>query len=345
VLASWASDAGRLDGGSQRIRSLAHALTEVGWDVAHAPVAQSYLSEGVGGTSQILGRVKRRFLPAPSRSGSLLLQQVLPTLADGDLVITSIPPLARSILARRPGLSVWVDFHDTWSDLALTDANLTKGIARRTALLQARALRQLETEVASSAVAATFAGYDDMVRIGAREAYWLPTPTDIGPLNQSDSSRKLAGFIGNFAYPPNLDALANLGTWLPRLTAEGWRVAVAGYGSEGVSLPPTVERWGPVPSIEEAMQRMSAVLVPVRRGGGIKVKAVEALVSGRPVWVDPHVLRGFAPEWRGMFTAWGGSSYPRQPSERRVQEARRRFGHQRFAEDVSGILTRIGGGQ
>ena len=108
-------------------------------------------------------------------------------------------------------------------------------------------------------------------------------------------------FIGNFAYPPNQDAVE----WaaaeiMPRI----WRVIPAArfIVCGGSGRPEWPVRW-PDPRIEwrgfvqdiSAVQRECALfLAPLRTGGGSKLKVLEAMAAGLPVVSTQEGVSGLA---------------------------------------------------
>jgi hypothetical protein len=50
-----------------------------------------------------------------------------------------------------------------------------------------------------------------------------------------------------------------------------------------------------VPSVDSFYQRVDAVLAPIERGGGMKVKVVEAMMHGVPVIATEHARVGLPP--------------------------------------------------
>ena len=98
-------------------------------------------------------------------------------------------------------------------------------------------------------------------------------------------------FIGTLGYYPNADGVR---WWcadvLPRLrvlTATPFRLAIVGTGanltvSELGSLP-EVDVIGQVPDVGIWYQRADAVIIPIRAGGGTRIKALEAFSFRRPV--------------------------------------------------------------
>jgi glycosyltransferase involved in cell wall biosynthesis len=114
-------------------------------------------------------------------------------------------------------------------------------------------------------------------------------PFAIEPPAQADPTGEdgLLLFVGNFAHPPNVDAAR----WLvddimPRLRARdaGARLLLVGAGAPGeirARAGSDVEVLGEVPSVAPFLEAAAVVLAPVRIGGGMRMKALHALASGK----------------------------------------------------------------
>jgi hypothetical protein len=143
---------------------------------------------------------------------------------------------------------------------------------------------------------------------GVEHAHWLP------PLAAEDLDEKQAeiqwdvGFIGNLKMPSNVEGvLWVLNEVLPRLRAHGHnrRVVIAGSqpdpeivdacdGLEDVDLLCDVPDAG-------AIRSQCRVLInPVIRGGGVSLRTVDLLASGKPAVVTTGALRGIAKEARSL---------------------------------------------
>jgi len=94
---------------------------------------------------------------------------------------------------------------------------------------------------------------------------------------------------GMMRYGPNEDAaLYFVGSILPRLlrAQPDARVVLAGDASSGVralARPPSVVVTGEVDSMERVLSDADAVVVPIRVGGGTRIKIIEAWAHGIPV--------------------------------------------------------------
>jgi glycosyltransferase involved in cell wall biosynthesis len=96
-------------------------------------------------------------------------------------------------------------------------------------------------------------------------------------------------FVGNFMHPPNIDAAA----WLvreivPRVRANypAARLRIVGAAASGQVRALTgegVEFVGDVSAIAPVLESAALVLAPVRHGGGMRMKVLHALASGKAV--------------------------------------------------------------
>ena len=93
-------------------------------------------------------------------------------------------------------------------------------------------------------------------------------------------------FVGSFGYPPNVEAVDILfGLW-PRLQSAGGivRLAVIGRGASRFTRPPPgVEIRSDVADVGSALADVDGLIVPLRSGGGVRVKIIEAFGMGLPV--------------------------------------------------------------
>ncbi|HUS16326.1 MAG TPA: glycosyltransferase family 4 protein, partial [Chloroflexia bacterium] len=100
-------------------------------------------------------------------------------------------------------------------------------------------------------------------------------------------------FVGNFNHPPNVDAAVWLvEAILPIVRAEcpGVRLllvgkdppsAVRALASAGVAVT------GTVPEVAPYLREATVFVAPLRQGGGMRIKVLEALASGIPVITTP----------------------------------------------------------
>jgi glycosyltransferase involved in cell wall biosynthesis len=105
-------------------------------------------------------------------------------------------------------------------------------------------------------------------------------------------------FVGGFLHPPNVDAALWLAEEImPRIRARqlGARLTIVGS-----SPPPRVralagehvEVTGRVPRVEPYLERAAVVLAPVRTGGGMRLKVLQAMALGKAVVTTPLGAEG-----------------------------------------------------
>lgn len=110
---------------------------------------------------------------------------------------------------------------------------------------------------------------------------------------------------GSTEYRHNYD-VGLIGTWSWRANAEGleWfqreivprlprnlRIAVAGRGAESIVRAP-VTALGFVTDAMTFLEGCAVIAIPSTAGGGIQVKTLDAIATGRPVVATPTALRG-----------------------------------------------------
>jgi polysaccharide biosynthesis protein PslH len=107
-------------------------------------------------------------------------------------------------------------------------------------------------------------------------------------------------FVGGFRHPPNVDAvlwLANEIMPLIRARLPGIRLVVVGSDppQEVQSLAsPDIAVTGRVPAVEPYLERAAVVLAPVRLGGGMRLKVLQAMALGKAVVTTTVGAEGLA---------------------------------------------------
>jgi glycosyltransferase involved in cell wall biosynthesis len=105
-------------------------------------------------------------------------------------------------------------------------------------------------------------------------------------------------FVGNFVHPPNVDAALRLVRAIaPRVWASASDVRITIVGHEPPELlralaSERVTVTGTVSDVEPYLARAAVVAVPLRLGGGMRVKVLEALAFGKAVVATPRALEG-----------------------------------------------------
>ncbi len=105
-------------------------------------------------------------------------------------------------------------------------------------------------------------------------------------------------FVGSFIHPPNTDAAVRLaGAIFPRLRAEfpDLSLRIVGDSPPGevrALAGAKVSVTGRVPDTTPFLDRAAVVAVPLRLGGGMRVKVLEALAAGKAVVASPLSVEG-----------------------------------------------------
>jgi glycosyltransferase involved in cell wall biosynthesis len=262
-------------------------------------------------------RLKRRLLPVPLRGR---IQAQLPSGQNSGCAISLIPGAHRWALRNRPA---WLDFFDLYSGIAHNQARTVDPCSALVNKAQARVWAKREQAESAEANVVSAASWSDSLRLGER-AVWLPTPvTEQRTLRARRSKRSnqagqvVYGMIANFHYPPNVDAYRRLvREWLNPLLPTASRIIVAGFASETLPRVPNVDVLGAVRSVEEFYDSVDVVVVPIERGGGMKVKVVEAMTYGVPVLATEHALAGLPEAIADEAVKWGQSVlHKRDPRE------------------------------
>ena len=124
-------------------------------------------------------------------------------------------------------------------------------------------------------------------------------------------------FVGTLNYFPNEDAALWLATEIaPRLRqlySEPFRILIAGRNASArlqsrLAGVPEIEFLGEVPCLHPLYERAHIVLVPLRCGGGTKLKALEAVAHRRPIVGTTHAGRGLPLRAGSSYLAADGSN-------------------------------------
>ena len=128
----------------------------------------------------------------------------------------------------------------------------------------------------------------------------IPLATDVPsrPLSPAGDPPPSLAFVGNFVHPPNVDAATRLVLDIfPRLerahpesvlyiVGEGPPRKLAGLSRERVVVT------GRVPDVTPYLDAAAVIAVPIRMGGGTRVKVLEALAAGKAVVASRRALEG-----------------------------------------------------
>ncbi len=255
-----------------------------------------------------------RRLPGSSRSPSA----VPPAAAELRRIVGVAMPSAYD-LALHIGLGPWrvahpaLDAHRTIVDtenvmsrwarrmarLEFERARLSNGVRPRAGALRragqhladASSWRALERAVGPQVQSLIVCSEPDLRALGVPNVVILPNGVDLpaGPLGGGvHASETTLVFPGKMTYAPNLDAAYYLAReLLPELirVVPSVRVMIAGRAPSALQeiASDHLEVTGYVDSMSEVLRRADAVIVPLRAGGGTRIKILEAWAHGLPV--------------------------------------------------------------
>ena len=119
------------------------------------------------------------------------------------------------------------------------------------------------------------------------------------PLDPMGSSPTSICFVGNFIHPPNVDAAVRLidtiFPWLRAQVGPELELYIVGDGAPASVRERSGKNvfvTGRVPDVGPYLDRASVVAVPLRLGGGMRVKVIEALAAGKAVVASPLAVEG-----------------------------------------------------
>lgn len=128
----------------------------------------------------------------------------------------------------------------------------------------------------------------------------IPLGIDIPaqPLSATGSGALSVVFVGGYSHTPNIDAAIRLMTSImPRARARvpGLELVIVGDNPSAemrAAAGDHDEITGPVPAVAPYLDRASLVVLPIRLGGGMRVKLLEALAAGKAVVASPVASAG-----------------------------------------------------
>ena len=158
---------------------------------------------------------------------------------------------------------------------------------RATGRLQRRALGRADRVVCVSE--------PDRLSLGRADAVVVPNGADL-PARVSPVPRggRLV-FVGSLNYAPNAEGVR---WWLrevgPLLPGDLPPLTVVGRGAQAVlGNPPGLQVVSDVPEVAPYLEQASVVVLPLRAGGGSRLKLIEAMAQGRPVVSTSKGAEGF----------------------------------------------------
>lgn len=178
------------------------------------------------------------------------------------------------------------------------------GFGRWLARLDKRAWRRFERQAIESVQAVVvFTERDGQAILGLAggtrvERIPLGIPIPEKPLDPAGSPPPSVLFVGNFMHPPNVDAAERLvSSIFPAVVA---RVPEARLYIVGEQPPARLKMLaderitvtGRVPDLTPFLDRAGLCVAPLRLGGGMRIKVLEALAAGKALVASPLAVEG-----------------------------------------------------
>lgn len=129
----------------------------------------------------------------------------------------------------------------------------------------------------------------------------------LGSINRVETHAEAASvvYVANFAYEPNIDGALFLAEEIwPRISAKvpSARLLLVGNAPPAEILRLAADRrvivTGRVPEVVPYLDRAAVVVCPLRVGGGVKVKVLEALARGKALVTTPVGVQGLPDDVR-----------------------------------------------
>lgn len=178
-----------------------------------------------------------------------------------------------------------------WRRLAATEPSAARRLYTRE---QARKMEVLERRIFARAPFATAVSEEDAATLrgfGSAHVAVVANGVDLvtyTPHPESDADPRALVFTGSLDWRPNQDAARWFAERVhPALRREGpYRLAVVGRrppAGFGADFPPEIAVVADVDDVRPHLAKASVVVVPLRVGGGSRLKILEAFAMGRPV--------------------------------------------------------------
>jgi glycosyltransferase involved in cell wall biosynthesis len=200
-----------------------------------------------------------------------------------------------------PSILVDYDPASAWAEDLLATTTGPRRLARR---LEVAAWRRYERSTRTSFDAIVVFAERDLAPVGASsgeaELIRIPLAVDIParPLDPHGSDPPTILFVGGFAHPPNVDAALWLGRAIfPKVLARvpTARLDLVGHepGAEVRELAGgSISVHGSVPDVTPYLGRAAVVAAPIRIGGSMRMKVLEALAAGKALVATPRAAEG-----------------------------------------------------
>lgn len=200
-----------------------------------------------------------------------------------------------------PRILVDYDPGSAWADEVLRG---TRGLRRIPRRLELAAWRRYEQRTRPRFDAIVVFADRDLAAVrpsaGETPVTRIPLAVEVPtrPLAPAGSGLPTVVFVGSFGHPPNVDAAHWLaGSIFPRVARRvpDARLELVGNEPDGEILAlegDGVSVHGSVPDVIPHVDRAAVVVAPIRLGGSMRMKVLEALAAGKALVATPRAAEG-----------------------------------------------------
>jgi len=182
----------------------------------------------------------------------------------------------------------------TWIQMALNEAERRRWRGYQPTVWRRFDLIQVFTPRDAAAIQTMAPELSSRVRVN---------PFGVEPLVKADPSREemdTVVFVGGFCHPPNVEAALWLGNDIMPLLRKlrpGIRLIIVGSSPtkaiQALASDDIVVT-GRVPAVEPFLERAAVVLAPMRTGGGMRLKVLQAMAMGKAIVTTSLGAEGLA---------------------------------------------------
>lgn len=228
-----------------------------------------------------------------------------------DVVQAEFHVMAQYLDAVPAGVVRVVTEHEIGTDAAADLSGRHRGPTSLLFRLDAVAWKGYERRVLNRADAAVVFSRIDSERLAAlfnvTRIAIVPLGTNVpgSPLDPGGTEAAAIVFVGNYMHPPNVEAaLVLMRHIFPRVRAQRPDAKLYVVGASATramqqSAGEGVVVTGAVADVNVYLDRAAAVCVPVRSGGGVRVKVLDALAAGKAVVASRRAVIGVDVRDRG----------------------------------------------
>jgi glycosyltransferase involved in cell wall biosynthesis len=226
------------------------------------------------------------------------------------IVLESLPLTNLASVAKDCTRALIVDLHNIESDLVAQEFQVARDANTRCAIdARVRRIRSIEQRAAALADAIWVCSSIDRDRLvndgGSCKAIYVvpngvprPNSRQDRPPNNGFGSCPTLLFIGHLGYPPNIEAALLLIKLMPALWERipGARLILAGRDPHPLissrSQPGRIDVIANPSSTSPLLLAAHIAVMPLQRGGGTRIKALEAMYWGLPVVATARAVEG-----------------------------------------------------